>query len=157
MTKKGYVQSSEHKAKKAQALRGRHFSLEHRQKLKENHVGFTGKHLNEKQKAAINKTGFKHSEESKIKMRESHLGKNTGEDHALWKGDEVGYHALHHWVTRNKGNPRKCELCGTLQAKKYEWASKTHEYKRDLDEFIRLCTSCHRKYDIRNNNYKTYT
>ena len=82
------------------------------------------------------------------------VGRPKGEEHHLWKGASVGYDALHGWVVRNKGNPRKCELCGTLQAKKYEWASKTHEYKRDLDEFFRACTSCHRKYDMKNNNYK---
>jgi len=33
-------------------------------------------------------------------------------------------------------------------AKRYEWAlRKGREYKRDVNDFIQLCTSCHHKYD----------
>lgn len=64
-----------------------------------------------------------------------------------WKGDSVGRSALHNWVERHKGKPRKCEHCGTTEAKQYDWANISQKYKRELDDFKRLCRSCHAKYD----------
>lgn len=64
-----------------------------------------------------------------------------------WKGDGVGYHGLHTWVEKELGKPQKCEHCGDTSKRKYEWASKKHSYKRDLNEWLRLCTKCHRRYD----------
>lgn len=71
----------------------------------------------------------------------------AGENNNKWKGDSVGYVALHDWVARYLGKPRECEECGTKTAKKYEWANTSGEYKRDLKDWIRLCTSCHRYRD----------
>lgn len=71
-----------------------------------------------------------------------------------WKGENVSNVGLHQWVRRWKGAPRLCEMCGTTTAKKFEWANIDHKYRRILDDFIRLCTSCHRKYDYEHNNYK---
>ena len=64
-----------------------------------------------------------------------------------WKGDNVSYSALHTWIRNKLGRPSLCEHCKTTTAKKYEWANKSHQYKRDLSDWIRLCTSCHIKYD----------
>jgi hypothetical protein len=61
---------------------------------------------------------------------------------------------MHKWVITWKGKPQICEMCGTTTAKKFEWANRDHTYHRVLDDYIRMCTSCHRKYDIENNNYK---
>lgn len=127
------------------------------------------------------KTGtYKHSEETRLKMRLVHLGTRLSDEHkqkiseslkgdknpfwgkhhstetlekvresnsSNWVGDNVGYGALHDWVRKYKGTPSLCEHCGTSHAKKFEWANKSHEYLRDLDDWIRLCTKCHRKYD----------
>jgi len=41
----------------------------------------------------------------------------------------------------------KCELCGTEDAKKYEWANKDHKYFRNTNDWMRVCTKCHRNYD----------
>ncbi len=78
----------------------------------------------------------------------------VGELSGAWKENGYGYLAVHAWVYRWKGAPKKCESCGTTKAKKYEWANLDHKYQRILDDFIRLCTSCHRQYDIKNNNWK---
>ena len=78
------------------------------------------------------------------------------EKHFNWKGEEVSREGLHQWVNRYKGKPIKCELCGTEEAKKYEWANRDHSYKRILDDYIRMCTSCHRNYDMNNNNYPKF-
>lgn len=69
------------------------------------------------------------------------------EKNNMWKGDEAGYFAIHLWVTNRLGRPQLCEHCGTTTAKKFEWANKSHEYKRDLNDWIRLCVPCHKKYD----------
>lgn len=70
-----------------------------------------------------------------------------GKDHHLWKGNDVGYSGLHYWLVRRLGSPRVCDHCGSTKEKKYEWANKSRKYKRDITDWIRLCTSCHRKYD----------
>lgn len=71
----------------------------------------------------------------------------SGEDSWAWKGDSVGKSALHDWVIKHKGKPKKCEHCGTTKAKKFEWSNKSQEYKRELSDWQRLCTKCHHKYD----------
>jgi len=73
---------------------------------------------------------------------------------ATWKGEEVGRVGLHRWVAYWKGRPRECEKCGSVNKKKYEWANVDHKYRRVLDDYIRMCTSCHRLYDMEFNNYK---
>ena len=77
-----------------------------------------------------------------------------GKIHSLWKGAEVGYQALHSWVQRSLGSPKKCEHCGTIEAKRYEWANKSHLYKRDLTDWLRLCVKCHDIYDDRVTKWK---
>lgn len=74
----------------------------------------------------------------------------NGKNHINWKGDNVGKHAVHSWIDRWKGKPNKCENCGTEKAKKFEWANIDHKYRRVLDDYVRMCTSCHRKYDYKN-------
>lgn len=64
-----------------------------------------------------------------------------------WKGGRVGYGALHDWVRKELGSPKSCEHCKSPSAKKYEWANISKKYKRDLADWIRLCSSCHRKFD----------
>lgn len=72
-----------------------------------------------------------------------------GSDNGNWKGDEVGYKALHYWLNQNFGKDRKCEHCESTKKKMYSWAKKKGlEYKRDRTHFIRLCQSCHLRYDF---------
>lgn len=98
--------------------------------------------------------GKKCSKETIEKMRQSHLGKKMGENNPRWKGDDIKYGGLHDWVYLRKGFPKKCEHCGVTTAKKFEWANKDHSYKRVLQDYIALCTSCHRKFDIVHNGYR---
>lgn len=72
-----------------------------------------------------------------------------GEKNNKWKGDNVGYTGMHHWVSRHLGKPKKCEYCKSTKENKYEWANKSRDYKRDLSDWLRLCVKCHRKYDAR--------
>jgi len=80
----------------------------------------------------------------------------TNEKNHSWKGDKVGYHGLHHWIYRNLGAPQKCEICGATKKQKYEWANKDHKYKRNLKDWLRLCTTCHRNYDYKHNLKRNY-
>ena len=93
------------------------------------------------------------TKESRIKFSE----KMGDEKHPKWKGEKAGKGAKHAWIKRNKGEPKECEHCGSRSKKKtYDWANIDHKYRRVLEEYLRLCRSCHRKYDIKNNNYKIF-
>lgn len=73
-----------------------------------------------------------------------------------WKGENVSNVGLHQWIRRKKGAPMVCDHCGRKDKKKYEWANIDHKYRRVLEDYIRLCTSCHRIYDIENNDYDNH-
>jgi hypothetical protein len=68
-----------------------------------------------------------------------------------WRGDDAGYAAMHLRVETSRGKPRLCEDCGSTTAKLYEWANVTGHYD-DVNDYRRLCASCHKKFDgiIRN-------
>lgn len=74
-------------------------------------------------------------------------GGKVGEENPEWKGDDVGYSGLHKWVARHLGKPERCEHCGTEDAKRFEWCNVDHLYQRVKEDWMRLCTSCHRRYD----------
>lgn len=74
--------------------------------------------------------------------------KTAGENHYLWKGDDVGYSGLHKWVRTWLGKPESCIKCGEKN-KMIHWANVSGEYKRELHDWMRLCVSCHKKYDLK--------
>lgn len=67
-------------------------------------------------------------------------------------GDNVGYCGLHDWISYHQGKACKCEHCGTTSGR-IEWANKSHEYKRDISDWIQLCKKCHVKYDRASGNW----
>ena len=68
--------------------------------------------------------------------------------HSRWKGDDVGYFGVHDWITKHYGQPKQCEVCNINDnERKYHWANLSGEYKRDRQDFKRMCVPCHRKYD----------
>lgn len=75
--------------------------------------------------------------------------KQRGERNHQWKGSKVGYLALHEWVRKNFGQPKKCEHCGTDGLTKFQinWANKTGKYLRLRSDWLRLCLKCHRAHD----------
>lgn len=75
-----------------------------------------------------------------------------GKKHPKWKGNNVGYIALHDWVKRKLGRPCECVYCGERE-KQLDWANIDHKYKRQLEDYISLCRSCHRKYDFAGHKY----
>ena len=88
------------------------------------------------------------------------LGSMVGSSNHKWKGDKVSYGALHDWVSYHKGRPKLCEHCGIAEhsdPRYFEWASISKKYKRDLDDWIRLCKKCHTKYDDRTRGLREYS
>ena len=77
----------------------------------------------------------------------------TGNLNGVWKSDEAGYSAIHKWMTYWFGKPDVCELCGENGKKhRVEWANKDHAYKRNKEDWLKLCRMCHEKYDRKHNN-----
>ena len=72
---------------------------------------------------------------------------DKGENHPGWKGDNIKYNGLHVWISSQLGKPNRCDSCGTTENKIYNWANKSGKYKRDLNDWIRLCLKCHRNKD----------
>lgn len=66
-----------------------------------------------------------------------------------WKGENAGYVAKHMWIKKHYGKANKCEKCGTKNTSRYEWANISGEYKRERSDYMQLCPSCHRKFDLR--------
>jgi hypothetical protein len=101
--------------------------------------------------------GFKHSGSFQkghvdfvpIESRTAAGEKMSNEKHPGWKGDRVGYAALHIWVARHKEKPKRCEHCGKdgLTGRKIQWANKSKKYLRDLSDWIPLCVKCHFLFD----------
>lgn len=87
-------------------------------------------------------SGKHHSQATKNKMSKKLKGKTIENRHGMWKGDSVGLSALHKWVYRRLGQPNKCEICETSEGN-FNWHNISHEYKRDLDDWIRVCITCH--------------
>ena len=95
----------------------------------------------------IKKHTRKHSRKSKKKMSLTRRNKGVGERNGNWKGGTQSYDSLHNWVEIRLGKPRKCQYCKTTKAKFFDWANKSHQYKHDLNDWLRLCRLCHRRYD----------
>lgn len=72
------------------------------------------------------------------------------EGHPAWKGNKVSYRGLHQWVRRNKGHCHECSKCGFQSDKPrlIQWANIDGKYRRNLDDFIPLCVSCHKNHDL---------
>jgi hypothetical protein len=73
----------------------------------------------------------------------------TGENNYQWKGENVSYRSLHRWVVKKLGLAKKCRHCGKEKTtpKSIQWANIDHNYKRNLIDWIELCSSCHKIYD----------
>lgn len=87
-------------------------------------------------------------------------GKN--ENHWAWKGERAGYFSKHAWIHRNFGKATECLnrkfdmfdfKCRGISSN-YEWANKSKKYKRNLKDWIQLCRSCHRLFDMTDSKLK---
>lgn len=75
-----------------------------------------------------------------------------GNKNPSWLGEGVGYQGAHRRIKIAKGQPRKCEVCGTTSEKKdYQWANLSGKYA-EVEDYKRMCHSCHSKFDNIVNN-----
>ena len=80
--------------------------------------------------------------------------KNSQENSHQWKGEKVSYSGLHRWLYKYKKRPNECQHCGkenkiNKNGSNYlHWANISGKYKRELDDYIALCPSCHKNYDL---------
>ncbi len=94
--------------------------------------------------------GFKKGERLGIKTWNA--GKILGDKHWNWKGEEVSYTNKHARIYRKLGKPDTCVNCGKsgLTGKKIHWANISGQYKDDINDWVRLCASCHLQFDWTN-------
>ena len=107
-----------------------------------------------KKNISKSKKGKKLTENHKKKLRKPKSispkrFSNQGENHYEWKGNNVSYNGIHKWIQRKLGKPDTCKKCGKSKLKKHQihWANISDEYKRDKNDWLRLCSGCHGKYD----------
>ena len=73
-----------------------------------------------------------------------------GREARRWKGDSASYVAKHMWLVKHYGKASRCENrdCSFENPKRFEWANLSKEHKRCRSDYIMLCCSCHRKWDL---------
>ncbi len=81
-----------------------------------------------------------------------YLKGKVNEKNPLWKGDKVGYIALHAWVKKRLIKPKECDNCD--RSIPLDLANISQKYKRDISDWEWLCRSCHMKKDGRMKNLK---
>ena len=99
-----------------------------------------------KLRIGLSSRGRKVSNQTREKIRKA----NSGENSYNWKGDKVGYRQLHAWVSKQLGTPKRCAFCKSKEKVRYHWANISKMYKRILSDWVRLCVSCHKKFDLKN-------
>lgn len=66
----------------------------------------------------------------------------------LWRDNKNKYTKVHRWVSKILGRDSFCESCGTEEDRRYEWANISGEYKEEVEDWLRMCVPCHRKFDM---------
>ena len=121
-----------------QLERQRRYRDTHREKLREIGRAYAERKRREAGMPAMG------TEESRANR--SNARKATGSEHGNWKGDDVGYFALHTWLNRNKERTGACEWCH--EERRTTFANLSGEYRRDVTDFAELCYPCHKVYDL---------
>ena len=77
------------------------------------------------------------------------MGTLKGENAPSWK-PVVGKTQVHRWLDANFGKQRVCENKECKgKGNWFDWALKKNcKYERRKENFLRLCRSCHRRYDL---------
>ena len=86
---------------------------------------------------------------------QKHRGRATGPRNGKWVGDKIGYVGVHSWIRRKLGEPLFCQYpdCDRVgepagfKKSYFEWANISGYYLRDFDDWLRLCTLCHQRFD----------
>lgn len=75
-----------------------------------------------------------------------------GKKNPMWKGNNVGYFALHEWVRSRKQKPLLCEMCNKKPP--LDLANITGIYNRDSKNWKYICRRCHMVSDGRIKNLR---
>ena len=59
------------------------------------------------------------------------------------------YYNVHSWLVRTYGNAQYCQMDKAHKAKRFEWANVSGDYLKDINDYMQLCPSCHRKMDYK--------
>lgn len=78
-----------------------------------------------------------------------------GKNHPSYK-EKLTYKHLHQMLIKTYGNPKKCEHCGKKLAytgkirktANIHWANKSGKYLRNRSDWLTLCVSCHKRFDL---------
>jgi hypothetical protein len=68
-----------------------------------------------------------------------------GSANGMWRGEKVGYSALHDRIRARTLEPWACPKCARVV--KLDLANISGEYKTSLDDWVYLCKRCHRAFD----------
>ncbi len=86
-------------------------------------------------------------------IRKDHINKDIKscgcsrkQPHPWQRHENPKYGAIHTRLYRERKKTKECVYCGS--EKRLEWASIYHTADKNLDNYIPLCASCHRKYDM---------
>ena len=85
------------------------------------------------------------------KCRVAKKRNQTGDKNDSWKGNDAGYKALHYRVSVLRGKPSLCVMCESEV--KCQWANVSGEFENPYD-YIRLCASCHSRFDKKVDNLR---
>lgn len=152
-SRRGYVKGQPYRFIFGHQQRGRPLSPEHRAKISAAKLGRPLSADGRQRVAESNhrRRGVPHSDETRQRMSAVRRGRFLSGEHPNWRGDAVGYSGLHGWVRRHKAKTGVCTECGaavgTSRFRGTEWANVSGRYLRDLDDFVELCISCHRRRD----------
>lgn len=82
-----------------------------------------------------------------------HMKTRREEETSNWRGNNTKQGGVHQWMYRNYGQENICEGVPNMKcrgnATHFDWAlKKGFNYTKDRNAFLRLCRSCHRRYDM---------
>lgn len=94
-----------------------------------------------RQKILWNKNSYKEM------MSKNHKG--IKKEFSYARSNPTQYSNLHSWVYKTLGRPMICKNCKkeVKEGSKIHWANISRNYKKDINDWIRLCSNCHVKYD----------
>ena len=146
--------SEEHKKKIGNALRGRHLSPS--SEFKKGHKAIAwnkGIPMRSEVKLKLSQSlkgrtswakGKTFSAEYRKKLSIAHMGDNP------CQAKNASYYSTHGWISRHKVRPDVCSHCKQKKTYTLQWANTDHKYRLDINDWIALCASCHRIYDLKN-------
>lgn len=89
-----------------------------------------------------------------------------GATNPAWTGEHASYEAAHQRLGATRGQPKRCDLCGTTEERRYHWALNWHgapkvryeingptktkglPYSTDPLDYVRACIPCHKRMDM---------